>query len=394
MWYLVLGFITTIYLILNLIIPSGGTLETYVLKPALWIVLAVITYIIAQQEGLEIWKFKKVRRWSVGNSPIQAGIMIGGFQIALLILVGIFAGFGKSPYSFTPIGIITNASFVVSFLLGTELSRAYLIKKGTTSRKYTTLVLTLITFLYLFIQLSPTKLTSLSANVATLEFLGNTLITALAMNLLASYLAYLGGATASMGYMGILLLFQWFSPILPNPHWTIQALIGTIAPTIGYIIIQNSIQPFIDKKKQRRRKTKPEGYGWTAVAVFSLLMVFFSYGFLGVEPTVIYSGSMQPVLHVGDIVLLQKVDTNSLKVGDIVQYISKDNMTLIHRLYNISEGNNGRVFITKGDANDDPDLGPVSPNQILGKAVFTIPALGWVQIYVKGFFGKIGVRMK
>ena len=76
MWYIILGLITAIYLLMNVIIPSGGTLESYVLRPLLWLALAVTTFYISQQEGLEIWKFKKIRRWSLGNSPLQAGILI------------------------------------------------------------------------------------------------------------------------------------------------------------------------------------------------------------------------------------------------------------------------------------------------------------------------------
>ena len=83
--------------------------------------------------------------------------------------------------------------------------------------------------------------------VLALEFIGKTLITSLSINLLATYLSYLGGASASIGYIGILTAFEWFSPILPDPHWTVAALVGTIAPAVGFILIQDSLESSKEK---------------------------------------------------------------------------------------------------------------------------------------------------
>lgn len=391
MWYIILGFLLLVYLLLNMVIPSQGTIGTYFIGPGLWVLLAISTILIARNHDLSILRFKRVRRWYLGNSPAQAGLLIGGFQVALLIIIGLFAGFGKSPYSFTPISILLNIFFVGSLLVGTEVSRAYLIKRGVQSRRYTTLVLGLTTLLFVVIQLTPNQLLTLptSGTASILEFIGKTLITSIAINLLASYLSYMGGATASMAYIGTLLVFEWFSPILPKPHWTILALIGTIAPAIGFTLLQSSIRE-PGQKKKRQHKTKGSEQGWTAVAIFSVIMVFFSFGYLGVKPTVIYSGSMNPSIEVGDIVLLTKVNATSIHTGDIIQFY-RDNVTIIHRVVNISDSNGQKQFITKGDANEDPDIQPVPANYILGKSVFTIPKLGWIQIFVNNIVRKIGI---
>lgn len=393
MWYIVLGLLGLLYILLNTIIPKQGIIGTYVLNPLLWIVLAAVTLLLAYNNSLSILKFSRVRRWYLGNSPLQAGLLLGGFQVALLILVGLFSGFGTSPYSFTPQALLMNLFYVSSFLAGTEISRAYLIKRAAQSKRYTTLSISLTTILYVLLQLTPYQLTQLPAaeTVTLLEFLGKTLITSIAINLLASYLSYMGGATASIAYVGTLLAFEWFSPILPKPHWTILALIGTIAPAIGFTILQGSIRE-PGQPKKRHHKKKGSEQGWTAVAIFSVIMVFFSFGYLGVKPTVIYSGSMNPTLDVGDIVLIQKVDATTIRQGDVIQFY-QDNVTVIHRVHRIEETNGQNQLITKGDANDDPDFKPVPLNYVLGKSVFTIPKLGWAQIFVKTIISKIGIQM-
>lgn len=71
--------------------------------------------------------------------------------------------------------------------------------------------------------------------------------------------------------------------------------------------------------------------------------------------------------------------------GDIIQF-RKERVTVMHRVVEIQETEDLRFFITKGDANNAPDLAPVVPEQVVGKVVFKIPKLGWVAIVIKGFF--------
>lgn len=394
MWYIILAIITGIYLLFNILMPTGDMFQAYILRPIIWISLAITTFLISRNEGVNILKFKKVRKWNLGKTPLQAGLMLGGFHVSLLIIIGILFGFGKSPYSFTPTAIATNLFYVASILFGIELSRAYLVKKGTSkTRKYTTLILVLITLLFMFIRITPNELSVLnfSQPELALEFIGATMITMLGISLLATYLSYLGGASASLGYMGVLLCFEWFSPILPNPHWTMLAFVGTIAPAIGYALLQDSIQPFVkNRKNQHNRKRKSSnGQGWTIVAVFTLIIVFFSYGYLGVEPTVIYSGSMQPNYQVGDIALINEVEIDEIQVGDVIQFY-RDNTTYMHRVVEIYENENGeKMFIVQGDANDDPDSEHVNVNYVIGKSVFNIPKIGWVQIYANQLLRKV-----
>jgi signal peptidase len=58
----------------------------------------------------------------------------------------------------------------------------------------------------------------------------------------------------------------------------------------------------------------------------------------------------------------------------------------MHRVIEIQETAGAKRFITKGDANDSPDVEPVIPQNVVGKVVVTIPKIGWVSIVVKRFF--------
>ena len=80
-----------------------------------------------------------------------------------------------------------------------------------------------------------------------------------------------------MSYMGVILTFEWFSPILPSTHWTILALIGTIAPAIGFITIQNSLESSTKKRRLKRTKSKEtDNVGWVTTTIICLIIIFFS----------------------------------------------------------------------------------------------------------------------
>lgn len=395
MWYLILGIVTFIYFTINLIIPqyTSGIIGSYIIRPILWILLTLTVYIIAKQEGKNIWSFNKARHWEIGRNPFEAALLIGGFQISLLVIAGIFFGFGKSPYSFTPLGITINILFVTSALIGIEITRAYFIKKGST-RKNPTLLLGIVTLYFVIISITPSDYSYLLFKdpLASIKFIGETIIPLLAMNLFACYLAYLGGAKAAIGYMGLLQTFQWFSPVLPDLDWGAAALIGTLAPTIGFIIIQNSIQITTPAAERKRYKTKDSALSWTAVATICVVFVFFSTGFLGVQPTIIYSGSMKPNIDVGDIVIVSKTPPEEIKVGDIIQYRTQNiTIPIVHRVYEIYNENNTIFFITKGDSNNAPDSEPVLSQNVMGKVVFNIPKIGWIPILFKDMISKVGI---
>jgi len=396
MLYIILGLVTLIYLLVNLVIPSTfeGNLGTYVVRPSLFILLGIIVYFVSKHEGLRIWKFNKTRRLGFGRNPFEAGLLIAGFQISLLVIAGILLGFGLSPFSHTPMFLIINFVFVFSPLIALELTRSYLIKKGTTRSRKINIVLGTVTIFFVLIMISPNQFLSLNIQnpAAIAKFIGKTLIPSFALSLFASYLVYLGGALASIGYVGALQTFEWFSPVLPDLDWGVAAIIGTLAPAVGYLIIQNSIQMSQRSPSGRKikQKKKDPSLTWVGVAAICVIIVFFSTGMLGVQSSVIYSGSMRPTMDVGDIAVVSDIELTDIQIGDIIQY-EKENMAIpiIHRVEDIQEEDGNQYFITKGDANKNPDPDPVPGRNIRGKVIFNIPKIGWISIFIKDLIQKI-----
>lgn len=100
---------------------------------------------------------------------------------------------------------------------------------------------------------------------------------------------------------------------------------------------------------------------------------------LGWAPMVVVTGSMEPTIRPGDIVVMQPVNGAGVSVGDVVAFRPKDNQAqmITHRVVGkeiASNGEGGRI-ITQGDANQTKD-DPLSFGQVVGKMRYHIPIVG------------------
>lgn len=119
------------------------------------------------------------------------------------------------------------------------------------------------------------------------------------------------------------------------------------------------------------------------VGVLLGLFIFFVGGGLifkdFYKPFIILSGSMEPGIHTGSVVISRPTET--YKVGEVITFApngsKKDLVT--HRISEVTK----EGFITKGDANEDADSGEVKRENIIGKVEVTIPFLGYLVDFAK-----------
>jgi len=92
----------------------------------------------------------------------------------------------------------------------------------------------------------------------------------------------------------------------------------------------------------------------------------FGYGY-----AVIASGSMEPALSWGDLVVVQK--QAHYQKDQVITFIQEgDTRATTHRIVEQTENQ----FVTQGDANNTEDP-PIVSKQIFGKVVLTIPLVGY-----------------
>lgn len=98
---------------------------------------------------------------------------------------------------------------------------------------------------------------------------------------------------------------------------------------------------------------------------------------------VVLSGSMEPSISPGDVVLVAGVDPGTIEDGDVITFQrSEGDSPTTHRVIEVEDAGDDVQFRTKGDANEDPDQEAVHADQVIGRVTLTIPFIGHVITFV------------
>lgn len=362
----------SVYLLVSLFIPYVFQgIEIMLVDAAAWGIAIVAVIFVMRRYQIRMVK---------GNPEIAfIAIAIGATQILLPVFAAFFVGFARNTVIWDLMTLAVYLPYVLAGLFAVELSRVTLAQSA--NRRRPTSMLLLASILCAVVSIpSYAGLTSLTE---VLKFLLQTFIPGLAVSLLATCFAFYGGLLASLTYVAIPTLFTWFSPIIPNPPWAIESLVTVGLSTVGFIFLSQTADQRLAKHFSRKSRKQSSLLPWVGITLLALVLVWGGSGLLGVTPTIIASGSMQPALRLGDIAILVPASPTSIRVGEIVQY-QIPNMTIIHRVIDTYIAGGSMWIVTKGDANSAPDE-PVSLGQVTGKVVFVIPQLGWVTIALRTF---------
>ena len=155
-----------------------------------------------------------------------------------------------------------------------------------------------------------------------------------------------------------------------------------------------------------------------------LVILLVGARFIGFEPHIVLSGSMEPVIWTGSIVYVKPIspeEAQQLKVEDDVMFIAnKQGTKVTHRIYEVvgpayvknqngdyvldengekivakdQNGNDIIMYTTYGINNHgtiDGELGVgnLASSNVVGKPVFSIPILGYLAFFVQTSYGRI-----
>lgn len=117
---------------------------------------------------------------------------------------------------------------------------------------------------------------------------------------------------------------------------------------------------------------------YNIVAIIIVLVFAFTVG-LKITDTktfAVASPSMEDELHEGDMVFVRKA--GEYAEGDIITARLPSGGMFTHRIDYIDYENN--LVYTTGDNNPQPDPLPTALDDIIGKVVFSVPALGFISL--------------
>lgn len=138
----------------------------------------------------------------------------------------------------------------------------------------------------------------------------------------------------------------------------------------------------IQKRKELHSRIRKLVYIFLVIILYNIVLLYMSYidkfdtpSFYIYKAYVITTNSMEPELKKDDVVVIKKAKADNLKQGDIITF-KQNGETITHRIVQIDDIEDGKLYITKGDNNNVQDEQGLRFDQIEGKLVIKIPQLG------------------
>lgn len=354
-----------------------GDKTYYIVSSLIWgIMIAVIYRYLPRIHGRDKISTRQMMHWWSLNTALAF--------ILLNSLAGFWLGVAKSPYVHELGGMALNGAFVATQIIGRESIRYYLMNTFCRKRKgwkWWGIILIMVGAQFNF---------SIFQGIKDFEgffrIMIKEVLPCFAQNILAMYWVKYGGVGASSIGVGVLVGFEWVTPLIPQFNWFMQSMLVLAEYFIAIIITRQTYEKNKYDKYPKRIKTKE----WIKNGSFimgSICLIWFIVGVFSVYPKVILTGSMEPVIEPGDIILIKKFETReqieALDVGDVIVF-KREGKSISHRIINIVQQEGRVLYETKGDANQSADTTWVSLQNLEGKMVRVIPKLGLPSLWLKG----------
>ncbi len=108
--------------------------------------------------------------------------------------------------------------------------------------------------------------------------------------------------------------------------------------------------------------------------------------FLSISPMIVLTDSMYPGIKSGDLIVVSKVDAETLAAGDVISFFDpagNGTAVVTHRIVEILNDGGSLSFRTKGDNNNTEDKDPVPAKNLVGIYKFRIPGAGNVAMFMQ-----------
>lgn len=301
---------------------------------------------------------------------------IGVIYVAVLYLIGIFAGFYNATVKLSLWSIWKYIIPYIVIIISSEMIRKKIVLKEDKISKIIILVIMVMLDVIL-----TTNIYNLNTAKDYFTLVSFVIFASIANNLLFNYIEIqYRNEKAIIIYRIITTLYVYVFPIIPDLYIFLESIIKMVVPYIIYIILENvySKQKLVVTIETRKK----ERITSIIICIISIIIVMlisckFKYGVL-----VIGSGSMTGTINKGDIILYEKYkNTDDIKVGNIIVFY-EDDIKVIHRIIDQKLMGEETRYYTKGDANQKQDEGYRETKDIIGQVKARIPYMGWFTLWI------------
>ena len=360
-------------LLIALVLPlgeSGRIIAALLLLPA----AVLVSLFIKKRNILSIHK----------RQVLMIITVFGLIYVMLYYLTGLKFGFYKNPYQISIGNFFTFFLPIATIIVTTEIIRWVMMaqkSKVAHSLCYFSCVVAEM--------LICTNLPDVTSFNRFMDLVAGALFPALISNLLYNYLSKRYGMLPNIVFRAIITLHAYTFSVTPKISDSLVYLFNLFLPILMFVFIDSLYE------KKKRYALKKTSVVWRiASRILTVVVVFimvgtvmlisnqFRYGAL-----VIATESMTGELNKGDVVIFESYENQQVQEGQVIVF-EKNGSRIVHRVVDIEVINGVARYYTKGDANEDKDVGYITNAEILGIASYKLPVLGYPTLWLRSLFAR------
>jgi signal peptidase len=135
---------------------------------------------------------------------------------------------------------------------------------------------------------------------------------------------------------------------------------------------------------------------WLVLGVAAASLAYVATGYLfGWRALTVMSGSMEPAIGVGDVVVARQIPAGDAQAGQVVTFSdpSGRKKLITHRVKSVSTVRGTARFVTQGDANTGVERWTVPADGTVGLVERRIPKVGYVAVWARSRPGAMALLL-
>jgi signal peptidase I len=143
---------------------------------------------------------------------------------------------------------------------------------------------------------------------------------------------------------------------------------------------------------RRVARTALSVFTWTVVACAAAVALAVGLPSLfGYKSFTVMSGSMEPAIGTGSVVVERPITPREARVGDVVTFKDPEGTgkLITHRVTRVRVSGATASFVTKGDANNKVERWNVPADGSIGRVAYDVPKVGYAMVYAGGRHGRL-----
>jgi len=305
------------------------------------------------------------------------------YCIGFIILeygLGLLTGYIKTPYKNDIFILLKNIFPIILIIFLSEHLRYMIVKKGEKNK----IILLFVTLLFILIDLSlNVQYYDLSRKIDLLEFSTVVFLPSFFKNIMLTVFTYRYGMKPSVLYRLIMELYIYIIPITPDLGMYLDSVLLMVFPLLLNRIINYGFEK--SKKKAHNSKNQLRITVGIIIFIFIASIVALNSNLFRFWMAAVGSGSMEPTIDVGDLIIVDKgyqKNLDKLSVGDVLVFKIGQNI-YTHRITKINKENSKYSINTKGDRKGQIEDSWIVTNQdVIGVVKYKIKYIGYPTVWL------------